>query len=111
MWKANIKEESTTVTFITDNPAEIHRHQSWTAAASSQIQMYIKMVIGDIGLSMNWASVPQNTCAQCGPELGAIVSNKGGFGLRICAVGLHSLTVRLPLPCLTFGGREVATEY
>ncbi|KAK5831253.1 hypothetical protein PVK06_015048 [Gossypium arboreum] len=58
MSKANRKEESTTATLITD-PAEIHRHQSWTAAASSQIQMYIKMAIGDIGLSMNWASVPQ----------------------------------------------------
>ncbi|GMI82249.1 candidate G-protein Coupled Receptor 3 [Hibiscus trionum] len=37
--KANIKEESTTVTFITDSSAEICRPQSWTAAASSQIQV------------------------------------------------------------------------
>ncbi|KAK8678121.1 hypothetical protein V6N13_143632 [Hibiscus sabdariffa] len=36
--KANIKEESTTVTFITDSSGEICRQQSWTAAASSQIQ-------------------------------------------------------------------------
>ncbi|KAK8692515.1 hypothetical protein V6N13_075974 [Hibiscus sabdariffa] len=37
--KANIKEESTTVTFITDSSGAICRQQSWTAAASSQIQV------------------------------------------------------------------------
>ncbi|XP_039049288.1 tobamovirus multiplication protein 1-like isoform X2 [Hibiscus syriacus] len=37
--KANIKEEPTTITFITESLAEIRRQQSWTAAASSQIQV------------------------------------------------------------------------
>ncbi|KAK8580552.1 hypothetical protein V6N12_070818 [Hibiscus sabdariffa] len=49
--KANIKEESTTVTFITDSSGEICRQQSWTAAASSQIQDGIATF--DIGSQVN----------------------------------------------------------
>ncbi|OMP08843.1 hypothetical protein COLO4_06072 [Corchorus olitorius] len=36
---ANIHEESTTLTFITDSSAEVRRPQSWTTAASSQNQV------------------------------------------------------------------------
>ncbi|XVF40170.1 hypothetical protein PTKIN_Ptkin01aG0090100 [Pterospermum kingtungense] len=36
---ANVQEESSRLTFITDNSAEIHRPQSWTTTASSQNQV------------------------------------------------------------------------
>ncbi|KAK9047646.1 hypothetical protein V6N11_053485 [Hibiscus sabdariffa] len=52
--KANIKEESTTVTFITDSSGAICRQQSWTAAASSQIQV-----------SRGCAKEPLNQSADC----------------------------------------------
>ncbi|XVF27358.1 hypothetical protein REPUB_Repub14bG0100700 [Reevesia pubescens] len=45
---ANIQEESTTVTFITDSSAEIHHPQSWTTAASLQNQVCLSSLVGNV---------------------------------------------------------------
>ncbi|XP_022720302.1 uncharacterized protein LOC111278098 isoform X4 [Durio zibethinus] len=67
---ANMQEESTTVTFITDSSAEIHHPQSWTMAASSQNQVHIPLPHLSID-SVYFQNLLIHTyiCSQCQPDL------------------------------------------